>query len=51
VSDGARCPIEEALEAAGTIFIEENGQGPGLRLRKKWRAAGGPKAVPAETVA
>lgn len=34
VSEGAQRAIREALEAAGIIFIEENGQGPGLRLRK-----------------
>lgn len=26
--------IQSALEAAGIIFIEENGEGPGVRLRK-----------------
>lgn len=26
--------IRSALEAAGAIFIEENGEGPGVRLRK-----------------
>lgn len=26
--------VVAALEAAGVIFIEENGQGPGVRLRK-----------------
>lgn len=26
--------VRKALEAAGVIFIEENGQGPGVRLRK-----------------
>lgn len=26
--------IRAALEAAGVIFIEENGEGPGVRLRK-----------------
>ncbi len=26
--------IRRALEAAGVIFIEENGSGPGVRLRK-----------------
>jgi transcriptional regulator with XRE-family HTH domain len=26
--------IEAALEAAGIIFIAENGEGPGVRLRK-----------------
>jgi hypothetical protein len=29
--------IRAALEAAGVIFIDENGQGPGVRLRKKHR--------------
>ncbi|RCS25254.1 XRE family transcriptional regulator [Phyllobacterium salinisoli] len=27
--------IRAALEQAGVIFIEENGQGPGVRLRKE----------------
>jgi predicted transcriptional regulator len=27
--------IRVALEAAGVIFIEESGEGPGVRLRKK----------------
>jgi hypothetical protein len=38
---GARNPIHStmaairaALEAAGVIFVEENGEGPGVRLRK-----------------
>lgn len=26
--------LRAALEAAGVIFIDENGQGPGVRLRK-----------------
>ena len=26
--------IRSALEAAGVIFIDENGEGPGVRLRK-----------------
>ena len=26
--------LVEALEAAGIIFIDENGEGPGVRLRK-----------------
>lgn len=29
--------IRAALEAAGIIFIEENGEGPGVRLRKAQR--------------
>ena len=27
--------IQAALEAAGIIFIEENSEGPGVRLRKR----------------
>jgi len=27
--------LQSALEAAGVIFVEENGEGPGVRLRKK----------------
>ncbi|WP_042777881.1 helix-turn-helix domain-containing protein [Sinorhizobium fredii] len=27
--------FRSALEAAGVIFIDENGEGPGVRLRKK----------------
>jgi transcriptional regulator with XRE-family HTH domain len=26
--------VQKALEAAGVIFIAENGEGPGVRLRK-----------------
>lgn len=26
--------IQQALEAAGVIFVPENGEGPGVRLRK-----------------
>ena len=29
--------LRTALEAAGVIFIEENGEGPGVRLRRKTR--------------
>ena len=39
---GARSPhantlasLRAALEAAGVIFIDENGEGPGVRLRKR----------------
>ena len=39
---GSRTPLPDslaairaALEAAGVIFIDENGEGPGVRLRKK----------------
>lgn len=27
--------IRTALEAAGVIFVDENGEGPGVRLRKE----------------
>lgn len=27
--------IRKALEKAGVIFVEENGEGPGVRLRKR----------------
>jgi hypothetical protein len=27
--------VREALESAGVIFVEENGEGPGVRLRKR----------------
>lgn len=26
--------IRSSLEAAGVIFVDENGEGPGVRLRK-----------------
>jgi hypothetical protein len=26
--------VGESLESAGVIFVEENGEGPGVRLRK-----------------
>ena len=29
--------LRKALEAAGVEFIDENGGGPGVRLRKRWR--------------
>jgi transcriptional regulator with XRE-family HTH domain len=32
-----RDAIRRALEEAGVIFIDENGDGPGVRLRKKSR--------------
>lgn len=34
VSDQAIAAIQRALEAAGVIFVPENGEGPGVRLRK-----------------
>jgi len=30
--------VRRALEAAGVEFIDENGGGPGVRLRKRQRA-------------
>jgi transcriptional regulator with XRE-family HTH domain len=35
VSDEARNKLRRALEAAGVEFIDENGGGPGVRLRKR----------------
>jgi hypothetical protein len=29
--------IRRALESAGVEFIDENGGGPGVRLRKRWK--------------
>jgi len=34
VSVEAVAAIRQALESAGVIFVEENGEGPGVRLRK-----------------
>lgn len=34
VSDDARKRMRRALEAGGVEFIDENGGGPGVRLRK-----------------
>lgn len=34
VSAQAVAAIRAALEAAGVIFVAENGEGPGVRLRK-----------------
>lgn len=33
-SDEALNAIQAALESAGVIFVAENGEGPGVRLRK-----------------
>jgi transcriptional regulator with XRE-family HTH domain len=35
VSDEARHKLRRALESAGVEFIDENGGGPGVRLRKR----------------
>lgn len=32
--------IRSALEAAGVIFIDENGEGPGVRLKKHQKDEG-----------
>ena len=33
-SDDALATMQRALEAAGIMFVPENGEGPGVRLRK-----------------
>lgn len=35
VSSDTIAAIRAALEAAGVVFLDENGGGPGVRLRKK----------------
>ncbi|SCW56396.1 hypothetical protein SAMN05660859_1662 [Ancylobacter rudongensis] len=35
VSEEAVSAIQRALEGAGVIFVAENGEGPGVRLRKE----------------
>jgi transcriptional regulator with XRE-family HTH domain len=35
VSDDARAQLRRALEGAGIEFIDENGGGPGVRLKKR----------------
>jgi hypothetical protein len=32
--DRTLADIRRALESAGVVFVEENGHGPGVRLRK-----------------
>lgn len=34
VTDETMTAIRKALEKAGVIFVDENGEGPGVRLRK-----------------
>ena len=34
VSAEAQAAVRGALEAAGVIFVDENGDGPGVRLRR-----------------
>ena len=40
VSDEARTKLRRALEIAGVEFIDENGGGPGVRLRKRHQKKG-----------
>jgi transcriptional regulator with XRE-family HTH domain len=35
VSENARARLRKALEAAGVVFIDENGGGPGVRLKQR----------------
>lgn len=35
LKDRTVAALQAALEAAGVIFIEENGEGPGVRLKKQ----------------
>jgi transcriptional regulator with XRE-family HTH domain len=35
VADHSVKAIRHALESAGVLFVEENGEGPGVRLRKR----------------
>ncbi|MER9278767.1 helix-turn-helix transcriptional regulator [Mesorhizobium sp. M0522] len=37
--DRTLADIRAALEAAGVIFVDENGEGPGVRLRKSTSAS------------
>ena len=37
VSADAVASVQRALEKAGVIFVEENGEGPGVRLKKAKR--------------
>ena len=38
VSEEARTKMQKTLERAGISFIDENGGGPGVRLRQRQRA-------------
>lgn len=46
VSEKAIVAIRSALEAAGVIFVEENGEGPGVRLRKVRQDNAAPTTIP-----
>jgi hypothetical protein len=48
VSADAVEAIRRALESAGVIFVEENGDGPGVRLRKPAPPAPGRTDAPAQ---
>jgi transcriptional regulator with XRE-family HTH domain len=37
VTDATFATLMRALEKAGVIFVDENGEGPGVRLRKSRR--------------
>jgi len=41
VSETAASAMQAALESAGVIFVEENGDGPGVRLKAKAGRSGG----------
>lgn len=36
--DATMTKLREAMEAAGVIFLDENGEGPGVRLAKRRKA-------------
>jgi transcriptional regulator with XRE-family HTH domain len=38
--------IRSALEAAGVIFVDENGEGPGVRLKKVRQDTAAPTTIP-----
>jgi DNA-binding XRE family transcriptional regulator len=38
--------IEAVLKKAGVVFIDENGGGPGVRLRKSQRPNNGKRSLP-----
>jgi transcriptional regulator with XRE-family HTH domain len=40
VSEKAIARVVAALEKAGVIFVDENGEGPGVRLRKGKKPSG-----------
>jgi predicted transcriptional regulator len=40
VSEIARTKLQRTLESAGVVFIDENGGGPGVRLRKRQQKKG-----------